>query len=376
MKKTYKYILIFLTLFTVSFGLNSAFASNEMPKFNYLNGDYKTFRGANFSQGENNWHDPVNANLGDVINWNVYLHNGEEGTIAHNVFVKVEFPQNETKNHKLQAIIKSDETKAFTDSATLVANQELKLDYIQGSTELWNRNGHKVKDLPDGITKEGINIGDIQGCWPYAVFIVFKTDTSITPKGHVDIFKTVRNLDTDKGFFFFFTAKTQDMLEYQVIVENNTNHRVDFKLINQLPSYVTYVQNSLIAKFNNNQVIIYDPAEELFDTYKQLHLESGKTLILTFKTNIKNTTPIGTIFINKVNLITADDFVSAEATTTIVSTSVLGKVGEVLGASTLPVTGNPITVSLALAFAAICMYYAIKEKNLFELDFRKTRILN
>ncbi|MFH1749304.1 MAG: hypothetical protein ABH837_00165 [bacterium] len=377
MKNIYKYLLTFLSIFVVSFSISSAFATGDMPIFNYLNGDYKTLRGANLTQGEKNWHDPVNANLGDIINWNVYLHNGVEGTTAHNVKVQVELPQTETASHKLQANIQSDNTKIFTDSATLITSGDSKLNYISGSTELWDRNGHKVKDLPDGIVENtGINIGDIQGCWPYAVFIVFKTNTSITPKGYVDIYKSVRNIQKNEQFSSSTVAKTTDKLEYQIIIENNTNHRVDFKIIDHLPEFVNYIQDSLIAEFNNNHVNIYETQSELFDTYKQLHLEVGKVLRLTFSVDIKTSTPVGTIFTNTVDLITPDDFMNAKASTTVVSIPVLGKIGEVLGASTLPVTGNPITVSLALAFAATCVYYTIKERNLFELDLRKVRVLH
>ncbi len=376
MKNISKYIFTFLTIFVLSFSLSSVFASGDTPVFNQLKGDYKTLRGANYTKGENNWHDPIKAELGDVINWNVYLHNDIEGTTAYNVNVRVSLPGNESKVHELKANINSDDTNILSDTAKLFADQKLKLGYVSGSTELWDRNGHKVKDLPDGIVDGGINIGDIQGCWPYAVFVVFKTNTSITPKGHINIYKTVRNTSNDEEFLKSTTAKTQDTLEYQIIIENNSNHRIDFKIIDQLPEYVAYIQDSLIAKFNNNKITIYKKEQDLFDTYKPLHLESGKILTLTFKSSIRNSTPIGTIFINKVDLITPDDFMSAEATTTIVSSSVLGKIGEVLGASTLPVTGNPITVSLALAFAVTCVYYTIKERNSFELDLRTIRVLS
>ncbi|MFC1656664.1 hypothetical protein ACFL14_01705 [Patescibacteria group bacterium] len=376
MKNIYKYFLTFLTIFVISFGISSAFATGDTPIFNHLNGDYKTFRGANHTQGEKDWHNPVQAKLGDVINWNIYLHNGVEGTTAHNVKARVELPENQDTNHTLQVNIQSDDTNMFSDSAELIADQELKLNYVSGSTELWDRNGHKVKDLPDGIVDGGINIGDIQGCWPYAVFIVFKTNSSITPQGQVDIYKLVRNVEKNEEFSASTIAKTTDTLEYKIIIENNTNHRVDFKIIDHLPKYVSYIQDSLLAEFNNDELNIYETETELFDTYKQLHLEEGKILTLTFEADINSNTPIGTIFTNKVDLITPDDFMSAEATTTIISSPILGKVGEVLGASTLPVTGNPITVSLALAFAATCVFYTIKERNLLELDLRKVRALH
>lgn len=376
MKNIFKYILIFCVIFITSLSLTTVMANSDMPKFNFLNGDYKTLRGANFTQGETDWHDPVSAKLGDTINWNVYLHNGVEGTTAHDVHVQVDMPSNQSSEHILKAEIDSDDTNVFSDTAKLISNEDLNLEYITGTTELWDRNGHKVKDLPDGITKDGINIGDIQGCWPYAVFVVFKTKTFVTPVGEVDIYKYVRNVEKNEEFTGGTLAKTTDKLEYQIVIENNSNIRVDFKIIDHLPEYVEYSQDSLIAEFNNHEITIYDQEEDLFDTYKQLHLEAGKTMRLTFQAMVKETTPIGTIFVNQVDLITADDFKSAQAKTTIISTPILGKVGEVLGASTLPVTGNPISVSLALAFAATCIYYSTREKQLFVQELQKVRFLN
>lgn len=377
MKNIYKYIAIFISVFLISFTISSVLATGDSPQFNYIEGDYKTLRGANLTQGETDWHDPVSAKVEDTVNWNVYIHNGVEGVTAHNVRVRVDLPQNQADSHTLDAQITSDDTEPLLDSASLNLDQPAKIDYITGSTELYNRDGQKVQDLPDGITESGINIGDIQGCWPYAVFVVFKTKISVTPEGTMDIYKTVRNLSQDESFSNSTTANTSDNLEYQILIENNTNHRVDFKLIDELPLFVSYIQDSLVAEFNNNVVTIYDPEEDLFNIYKDLHLEAGKTLKLTFQVDIHNTTAIGTIFRNTVTLITEDQTETAYATTTIIPGAILGvKIGEVLGAAALPVTGNPITVSLALAFAATSFYYAFREKYLFDLDLRRVRVLN
>jgi uncharacterized repeat protein (TIGR01451 family) len=365
MNKIYQYISFFLLAFITIFTFNAAIAVGTSPSFNSRTGDYKTLRGANFSAGEKNWHDPVSAKTGDTVNWTVYIHNGVEGSRAEHVNVSIDLPGGKATSHSLSAVVSAENTQSIHDTANLSLEAPATLNYIKGSTELYNSKGEKVHSLPDGITSGGIDLGSINGCWQYAVFVVFKTKVDFVKEGQVSIAKHVRNVTKNQTFVSSNTARTQDTLEYRIVIQNDTNYATDFAIADTLPKQVSYLDSSLDTKVNDIQKMIFDDQIVWFTKFQDIHLKQDEVLEIHFQVSVNKGVSVGTVFTNTASLLFDDKVLEAHATTTVIPAPVLGvTTGEVLGATTLPVTGSPITVSLALAFLATAAYYAAKEKAL------------
>jgi hypothetical protein len=114
----------------------------------------------------------VNANCGDELQYSISLHNGGFGTL-HNVNVKANLNNGSTMTADPQ------EGDGITGSvsATLAGNQV----FENGSTVLYDENGHVIKNLSDGIASGGINVGDINGST--GEFVNFKTKVNCETPG-------------------------------------------------------------------------------------------------------------------------------------------------------------------------------------------------
>lgn len=329
------------------------------PKFNYLKGDYKTIRGANFSDGEKDWHDPVEAKIGDVVSWNIYIHNAVEGTVAKNTKVSIELPQKQTKDLEIKATIAADNANEVVDKAFLNLKNSGVLKYLPKTTKLYDRDGKEIKELPDGITYGGITVGDIDGCWPYAVFIVFKTEVTILEDRFLTLDKKVRNLTNAEEFSDSNTASVGDTLEYQITIENPGAETYEFIIKDTLSPVFERRDDTLLLYIDGTTVDSIDLSAFFDNTGSSLYLNSGSEIRIIFKASISNRALIGSSFKNTVFLY-GDKTLTADVVTTIVPR------GSVLGAATLPVTGSPITLSLALAFVGTSIYYLIREEKLFK----------
>jgi len=222
-------------------------ASAANPKFNFMPGDYELLRGANSTAGEQNWHDPISGKVGDVISWNLYYHNGVEQTIAYNTKIQVILPENANNQLLLQGKLWADNADLVTDTGTVNLTSTGKIRYIPGSTT-WYKNGSKTpQSLPDGITESGVNLGDIQGCWPYAGFVVFQTEI-VSSIVSIELDKKVGNSTEDpytQNWYKENTAKANDILAYRLYIKNTGNDNIkNLKIRDILPEHTIYVSGS------------------------------------------------------------------------------------------------------------------------------------
>jgi uncharacterized repeat protein (TIGR01451 family) len=245
---------LILALFVFIQAMMPASVGALNPRFNNLPGDYETLRGANSTAHEQSWHDPVSAKLGDVVSWNVYYHNNIEQTVAKNVQIQVSLPQVSATQLVLNSKLWADNADPVTDTGTVNLNTSAKIRYIPGSTQ-WYKDGSKTPlSLPDGVVGDGVNIGDINGCWAYAGFVVFQTEI-ISPEPTLYIDKKVGSSTDDSGTKNWVkenTANSGEVLAYRLQVKNTGNEdATNVRLKDALPEHTSYINGT--TKIYNNQ---------------------------------------------------------------------------------------------------------------------------
>ncbi|HEX5430187.1 MAG TPA: hypothetical protein VFX17_03885 [Patescibacteria group bacterium] len=172
----------------------------------------------------------VAATDGQTITVELYVHNGVldfPENIAHNVQVKSSVPNG---SGAITATAWADNADTITSAqkggnvnVSLGANQVLQ--YVSGSTKLYDNTGAFQANLPDGITGSGVSIGDMRGCFQFLHFVTYqlvvKTNTPPPPKPPVlTISKTVSNITTGSGFVESVPAKAGDSVSFKLVVSN------------------------------------------------------------------------------------------------------------------------------------------------------------
>ncbi len=265
-----KYILGVLGIAAVV--SQGAFAVNQLsansPRFNFMNGDFELLRGANQTAGENVWKDPVAGDVGDTFKGIVYYHNGIVGTVAENTRVKVTIPNSTSGNSAvLSARISADNAETVTDTVIdgqivgqsgLTANLDssANLELVPGSVK-WYPDQQNSPDTPhalpfgqtgDEITSgDGINLGNINGCWEYAGYVVFAFRTVENTAPALNIEKTVRNITTGENNYVEVTnASANDEVEYKISITNpGTQVARNVKFSDSLPSDLSFKNGSM-----------------------------------------------------------------------------------------------------------------------------------
>lgn len=175
----------------------------------------------------------VSATTGQIVQVSLYVHNGvldyPEDT-AHNVRVKATVPGSsgtmtaEAWADNAERIFSSQ--KGGNVNISLGSNQHL--EYISGSTKLYDTAGAFQNNLPDGVVSSGVSIGDMRGCFPFRHFVTFQlkvvsttTPTPTpTPKPTLTIAKTVSNVTNNTGFHKNVDVKTGDIVSFKLVVSN------------------------------------------------------------------------------------------------------------------------------------------------------------
>jgi len=302
-----KYILGILGIAAIV--SQGAFAFTKLsatePRFNFLAGDRELFRGANVTDNETVWKDPVSGTPGDEFQGIIYYHNGKVNTTAENTRIKVTIPaQTANKTATLTARISADNAAAVTDTVvddqvvglsglTVNLAEDAELDFVPGSVrwypnQLDNPNAPAV--LPNGqtgneiVTGNGVNIGNINGCWEFAGYLVFNFRTRTIEQPALNIEKTVRNVsDNQTTFVEQVDANVNERVEFKVIAENSGNSQLPAVTAKDvLPAELVYVPNTL--KIDGNPVNVPENANQFFaDGLNIGSLAVGASKTITFE---------------------------------------------------------------------------------------------
>ncbi len=171
--------LISVLLVVFAFGLvsDTYAVCSTCPQFNDCPQDKETLRLKNRTQGDTVWHDPISANCGERVAFNVYYHNTIVGSVANNTKIKINYPCTETSNIVTTAFLWADNASQVYDNGTINSSTPQKL--IFDSTAQWYPNQTTTNPTNISVTQVSscsvqVNIGDIAGGWPSQGQVVFE----------------------------------------------------------------------------------------------------------------------------------------------------------------------------------------------------------
>lgn len=283
------------------------------PRFNFLPGDSEMIRGKNDTQNESVWKNPVSGVEGEDFRGIVYYHNGKVDTTARNTKIKVSIPESTAnKSAKITGSISADNAETVTSTVVdgqivghdgLIVNldKDTKLEFVPGSVKWFPSGSQTPVAFPAGqtgneiVSANGVNIGDINGCWEYAGYVTFgfKSIKEIVPETSVAISKTVKNDTLGGSFIEKVDARVGDIVTYNIDVNTQSNVNLPtVTLKDTLPSQVTYKSGSLVKIVSGVVTPLSDvQAGSLFGAGLNIgpvNAGSNKTTI-QFKANVVST---------------------------------------------------------------------------------------
>jgi len=256
------------------------------PQFNYMPGDHELLVMANSTQGTD-WSDPLSANPGDKIAFQIYYHNGVENTVARNTRIRVDLPSEAGAQLVSQAYLWADNASMITDTGVLNINGRAQtLSYVPGTTKWYPNRSQTPTSLPDGIvTANGVNIGNITGCWPYAGFVVFQAtlESEPTPAPEPNLIQSksayniTRNIDATS-----IINRPNDLIEYKLMVRNIGDGPGTIQIKDNISSVLKY--GVMVNRYNGN-------LSDGVISWPKITVQPGKSVTKRFRIRIKEAIP-------------------------------------------------------------------------------------
>lgn len=252
----------------------------NVPKF----GDERQFFNGQYAD-QNQTYYPTLTQLrqGDEITMHVYIHNGADPSlnasgqgIAKNTNVKVELPQGSIKSGQAKATINADnaQPKSVWSTVDLKADNGgfFQFDFVPGSAKLVG-NGIN-QPVSDELVGKGVSIGDVKGCFEFAVAVTFKVKVNMP---HYKINKLVRfDGQTSKDWKNEVTAKPGDTVEWGIEFDNiGKTELKSVKIVDEVPANMTPVPGS-VKLYNGNYPSGYTyPDSAIQANGKQINVDIG-----------------------------------------------------------------------------------------------------
>ena len=272
--------LVALTLILGQFAMPASSAGNA-PTFNMFTPfvrvqtqghDYFLINVKNETENSA-WTGNVNAKAGDTLLFYLFYHNGENNTTARNTTIKVDLPSSTASTqHTISASLWADnatnatQSNPFRQSVQASLNDSQKLEFVPGSVKWFpdqtNWMTSSPVSIPEGqpetnLFSNGINIGDIEGCWEFSGAVMFKAKVGQQQPNIIrdlSINKTVRNITSGQsGDSDSANAKVNDRLLYKISVFNNGNATLTNVIVrDNLPSPLSIVSGTLKVDNDSN----------------------------------------------------------------------------------------------------------------------------
>ncbi len=115
----------------------------------------------------------VGAACNEEVQYSVRLHNAAYGGLT-NIVVKANI-----MNGQMTAVPAEGASQGTTGSATVSLPSNGSIAYVSGSTVVYDVNGNVIKTLADGITTNGVNVGNVNGST--TEFVDFKAKVACPP---------------------------------------------------------------------------------------------------------------------------------------------------------------------------------------------------
>lgn len=210
------------------------------------------------------WGWPINADANDVLTFYFYYHNSTPDTVAYNTTLRVAAPAGQSAYQVVSANLWADNTtnasrvSPMSQSVGINLSSAQTLQYINGTARWFpNQADWRVAaptSFPNGQTDSqlfgaGINIGSIQGCWPYSGAVVFQMRVgSIAGSPDLSLAKTVRNQTQGQSDFVSnANASANDRLTFRIQVSNPGNTVANNVIVRDiLPYQLNFVAGSTL----------------------------------------------------------------------------------------------------------------------------------
>ena len=225
-------------------------------------GDEKNFVGAKVAGANvSTWNaNEIKVKDGETYTIRLFVHNNSPRgmqAIAKGVKASFSIPTNVAKSQTIVGYLDSSNAtpKRVWDEVTLVADENIYLEYVDGSANFNNNKGDFK--LPNEVITSGATLGytsmngEIPGCYEYSgvVTINVKVHSSVAAK----VSKKVRIKGT-KDWSESVNAKIGDEVEYQIEYTNLLAEQVKNVMIRDiLPTNVEYVNDSTVLYNSNHQ---------------------------------------------------------------------------------------------------------------------------
>ncbi len=154
--------------------------SSGVPVFNEDPRDRKTLEVGNRTQ-DVTWRSTISANPGDDVSFAVYYHNNTEGTLAKDTRIRIDYPCSPQGRIVPTAYLWASNASLVSDTAVINVTDTPQKLIFEDTARWYPDRGSTAVNIP--IEKVGacsalVNIGDIEGCWPYQGYVVF--DATLT----------------------------------------------------------------------------------------------------------------------------------------------------------------------------------------------------
>ncbi len=315
MKKLFQFIFAFALAASLFAGSGiQAQASTSKPCFNCLANDKETLRLKNRTNGDTVWHNPISANPGDNVAFNVYYNNSSPTVIAHNTVITLSIPKDAKSRIDTYATVSADNMDPANGTGYINVNGTGMVTlqsqaYWYPDQTVSNPQLVTVTFSNQGpFTVATVDLGDIGPCWVHQGQVVFEGQLSGTPPvtptptptitptptpsvSYVNISKTVRDVNSNTGFQKSVNANQGDQVQYSISVTagGTTSTMGDVLVVDTLPSFVTLVSGTVRV---DNQ---YAADNWLFSSGLNIGtMYPGQTRTIQFTATVASGIPSGT----------------------------------------------------------------------------------
>jgi len=281
-------ILLVAVLALVS--VSNAFAAE--PCFNCMPNDLETLRLKNRTQGSATWQDPISANPGDTIGFDIYYHNSSIGTTAKNTRVKIEFPTDLRTQIVTTGHIGCDNCSTKSDTGTINLSS---LQCLNFSTKvLWYPNQSTQGQEVSATLSSGnieVNIGDITcvnaaQCWDNQGHLVFEaTVSNLSPS--LTISTLSRNLTQGQtSYQDSISVSPSDIIEIRIEINSNGS----------APANNVFVKATLASNISYQDTLTIDGVNSTADIINGFNLGAisiGQSRVLIYRVQIASESQFG-----------------------------------------------------------------------------------
>ncbi len=166
-------------------------------RFNMMAADIELLKMKNETQGTVSWQDPISANSGDYIRFDVYYHCGTTDSNiptqqAQNTIVRINFPTTEQNSITTTALVSANNVTSANDNGIINVSTAQKLVFDNITT--WYRDNNQTVSnitVSQGAGYVEVNLGSIDcdtiDCYTEAGYVVFRGRLTTSSGPTVDL---------------------------------------------------------------------------------------------------------------------------------------------------------------------------------------------